>query len=766
MKRRILGIILLVFSGNLLFAQQMVTGLVVTEDETELIGCSVVVLNPSDGSYTAIGTATDLNGRFSLKISDFPVRLAFFYVGCERQEITINKAEDLKVVMELSYDFSIIETPLVLATPINLTMPTSFFKLEIKELQRDADLSISPILNRVPGVYMHSGALNTNRITMRGIGNRSLFSTTKIRAYLDDIPLTTGDGETTIEDIDLSIVDHVKIWKGPTASTYGAGLGGMIHLQTRKPWNQAEESYVASKMTLGSYGLIRNATDLYLANKKNTADLRLNYNKTHSDGYRDNNQYDRSAWTLLGKVKNGKKHETTLLANFTKVKAFIPSSLNRSDYENEPEKAAFTWGSVKGFEDYEKVLIGLSHQSRWKNFGDYSLGNTTSVFTRFGNAYESRPFNILQEENQSLGVRTSFELNRDNRIAPNFAIGLEAFSENYKWQTFVTNEGSLGNLLSDNQEDRKYINLFAQAYTPIGEHWTLMAGANLNHTIYSYQDQFDQDSIDLSGDYSFDWILSPRLGLTYRFENSLNLFATVSHGFSPPTLEETLTPEGAINPAIQPEQGWNFEMGARGKLFYKFAYELTVYQMEIKDLLVAQRVGPDQFVGVNAGATRHFGIETFLTYRILANRHKLSAFSTYTFNNYTFQDFVDEGNDYSGNQLTGTAPHQLNLGLDYSHHQGFYGNINFQYVDAFPMRDDNAVFSEAYQVMHSKIGFRKKIKDQLELDIFTGIRNLLNEKYASMILINAGSFGGNAPRYYYPGLPRNYFGGVALKWSF
>jgi iron complex outermembrane receptor protein len=41
--------------------------------------------------------------------------------------------------------------------------------------------------------------------------------------------------------------------------------------------------------------------------------------------------------------------------------------------------------------------------------------------------------------------------------------------------------------------------------------------------------------------------------------------------------------------------------------------------------------------------------------------------------------------------------------------------------------------------------------------ISSGINNLLNKKYASGIVINAKGFGGGQPRYYYPGLPRNYF---------
>jgi iron complex outermembrane receptor protein len=33
------------------------------------------------------------------------------------------------------------------------------------------------------------------------------------------------------------------------------------------------------------------------------------------------------------------------------------------------------------------------------------------------------------------------------------------------------------------------------------------------------------------------------------------------------------------------------------------------------------------------------------------------------------------------------------------------------------------------------------------------------------LLINASSFGGNSPRYYYPGEPVNFYSGIRLKYN-
>ncbi|MGS0526011.1 hypothetical protein ACU8V7_13385 [Zobellia nedashkovskayae] len=47
-------------------------------------------------------------------------------------------------------------------------------------------------INQIPGVFVLSGALNTNKITIRGIGARSQFGTDKLQLYYNDIPLTNG----------------------------------------------------------------------------------------------------------------------------------------------------------------------------------------------------------------------------------------------------------------------------------------------------------------------------------------------------------------------------------------------------------------------------------------------------------------------------------------------------------------------------------------------------------------------------------------------
>ena len=68
-------------------------------------------------------------------------------------------------------------------------------------------------------------------------------------------------------------------------------------------------------------------------------------------------------------------------------------------------------------------------------------------------------------------------------------------------------------------------------------------------------------------------MFSPKFGLTHQISNNTMIYTTVGHGFSPPSLEETLLPDGLINTQIKPESGWNYEVGSRGNLFNDTNFE-------------------------------------------------------------------------------------------------------------------------------------------------------------------------------------------------
>lgn len=645
--------------------------------------------------------------------------------------------------------------------------PAAVNQLQQEELNRNSPTLLSASFNRVPGVYTQEGALNTNRITIRGIGARAQYGTNRLKAYFNEIPITTGDGQTAINDIDLEAIESVEIIKGPNSSLYGSGLGGVLHLFAYEPGK--ERSFAKISSSFGSYQMQKNTLSVGYADEKKS--LFATYNHLQSEGYRDNSDYDRKSFHFNGTIYSGEHSALSFLGNFTRLKAYIPSSISKTDFEENPESAAFTWRSAQGYESYDRFVMGLSYTQHFTE----NFENTTSVFINSRDAYEPRPFDILKENSFGLGARTRFNYSTQLFSFPAEAsLGAEFLSENYDGSNYENlyedfpDQGSVrGNPIANFEQDRNYYNLFAQLNLQVLPKLKLVGGLNVNVTDYSLTDLYAEDDIDQTGDYQFETIWSPRVAALYELTSTKNLYVNVSKGFSTPTVDETLTPQGLINTTLKPEIGWNYELGFKGNWFKNLYSEIALYSIQVNDLLVAERVAEDQYVGANAGKTDHNGIEVLLKYNWqLSPKISLKPYASANFNFYKFDEFVDEGEDYSGNDLTGVPDQKINLGIDLLTESGFRFFSNALFVSEIPLNDANSLYSDSYQLINLKAAYDFTVFQDFEINLNVGVNNLLDKHYAVSILPNAVGFGNSEPRYYYPGNDRNFYGGVGVKYLF
>ncbi|MCV9387766.1 TonB-dependent receptor [Reichenbachiella ulvae] len=623
--------------------------------------------------------------------------------------------------------------------------------LSHQQLERADALNLQPVLNSVPGVFMQSGTLSTNRITIRGIGSRSPFGTDKIKAYLDDIPLSSGEGETTLEDIDFATLRNVEVYRGPVSTVFGAGLGGAIHLQSRELEPGTSASLDAM---VGSFGLRKYNVRAQVADEKKS--LGLFYQDVHSDGYRDNNNYDRQSITALARAEVFANSKLSLYANYTSLTAQIPSSLNQDDYNNNPEGAAFVWGDVEGQEDSERMRLGLSLRTQYNP-------RTQSTVTLFFNAHQAseiRPSFLgdLESDQANGGIRAHIKRSFLSQNQLQVVMGVEGFLESYRYQEFSTDTGDKE---LDYDQNRSYGNVFLAAeYYPTDD-WIVSIGGNMNGSAYQLSDELPATGDDQSGDYNFTPVFSPKLSLTRKLTSDIAAYALVSQGFSLPSFEQSLHPDGAINYDLKPESGWNYELGIKGRtLGQKLYFELVGYRMKTQDLIVDRTIDAVTY-GVNAGSAIHDGIEVLLDHRTLeSSLLTINQRLSYSWMSYHFDEFVDGADDYSGNRMTGVPQYNLDYSIDFKLKMGLYLIGNLQAVGSQSILDDSSLYTDAYQLIHAKLGYEKKWNN-LKLNLYAGVNNLTDTKYASMLQINAGS-----GRYYYPGLPINYFGGVKLGYGF
>ena len=382
----------------------------------------------------------------------------------------------------------IIVDPLKNSAATGIT-PSNVIKGKFFKYQSPVDFAST--INQIAGVHMFSGALNTNRITIRGVGARTPFGTDKLRLYYNDIPVTNGTGFSTIEAFDLENLNAIEIIKGPKGTGFGTNLGGAMLLRSKEAVEPGAS--LSNSFTVGSYGMIKNSLRFEHSDEK--LNFNLQYGHFETDGYRENNSFERDGILLNGSYTINTKSSISLLVNHIDYTAQIPSSLSQTAFDENPRQAAFTWKAAQGFEANKYTLLGVSYTYKINN----DLSNTSGLFYNYLDHYEPRPFNILDEFTNGYGFRSRFSGSFNLGIGNGeYTFGGEFYRDEYNWQTFENlyrdnnGNGSLqGTQISDNKEFRRLFNGFATyniATFRRAENSQL--GINLNKTHYDFRDLF------------------------------------------------------------------------------------------------------------------------------------------------------------------------------------------------------------------------------------------------------------------------------------
>ena len=240
-----------------------------------------------------------------------------------------------------------------------------------------------------------------------------------------------------------------------------------------------------------------------------------------------------------------------------------------------------------------------------------------------------------------------------------------------------------------------------------------------------------------------------------------------------PSLSETLSPLGLINRDIKPEKAWSFEGGFRASLLNRATFiDVAFYYMRVTDLIVPKRVAEDVYVGMNAGSSLHRGIEVAVQQWIIG--HKMSdsdkqfaliANLNYATNRYNFRNFTENNINYSGNKLPGMPEQNFSGSLDLKTPIGLYTRFELNSSGKIPLNDLNSQYSNGWLVMNLKAGYIIEIFKKLKIDVTVKVNNLTDERYASMVVVNAPGTVSRPPRYFYPGLPRWYTCSVILTYD-
>ncbi|MBN1949969.1 MAG: TonB-dependent receptor [Bacteroidales bacterium] len=216
-----------------------VTGTVIDEEQTPLIGATIVIKG------TTKGTITDVNGKFSVSCQPNDV-LTFSFIGFNPEDIIATGSKDIEVTL-IKDLMSLNEIVVVgYGTMKKQDLTGSIASVSAEELNKGVITTTEQALQgKIAGLTIIKGSGDpTSGATMRLRGSTSLSASSSPLVVVDGIP---GVDINTVQPSDIESVDVLK--DASAAAIYGSrGANGVILITTtkaKKGMNVEYSNYVA-----------------------------------------------------------------------------------------------------------------------------------------------------------------------------------------------------------------------------------------------------------------------------------------------------------------------------------------------------------------------------------------------------------------------------------------------------------------------------------------------------------------------------------------
>lgn len=618
--------------------------------------------------------------------------------------------------------------------------------------------SLVSTLNTVTGVRMEERSPGSYRLSLRGSLLRSPFGIRNIKIYVDNFPLTDAGGNTYLNALDVAAVGNMEIYKGPDASIFGANTGGAL-LITPSDINSNE---INATVQAGSYGLFHQTAAIQHRFK--------NYSFSISEGYQKSNGFRQNS------ALNRKYIQTQQQWNynaFGSLKAYIfysdlsyktPGGLTAVQLEQDPQLARPATPTLPGAITqqaaiYNKTVFGgLSNTYQITPALKHVIA-LFSTYTDFKNPFIT---NYEQRYESTLGLRTFLAYDKvKEHFKYGAQIGLESSGTKSQIKNFNNNAGEPAGMQASDRlkanQNFAYLRLNFDLYNKL----LIELASSLNFFNYNYESYFPVASAKKNR--KFDPQFMPKLALSYLINESLSARASVSKGYSPPTIAEVRSSDNNINSNLQAERGWNYELGLRYQTKNnRFYANGNIFSYQLQDAIVRRLNQNDAEYFINAGGTKQQGIELETAIWIIKNQTSflsgLQLRSNYTFSHFRFENFISATSDYSNNKLTGVPEHVLINSLEFNFPKAFYLFVQHNYTSAIPLNDANTVFAKRYHLIEAKAGIRNLKVSKTHFEVFGGVNNLLNVKYSLGNDLNAAN-----GRYFNPAAGINFYTGLSVK---
>lgn len=632
----------------------------------------------------------------------------------------------------------------------------------------------SQIMGRVPGVWVNITGGEGHQTAIR-----QPLTTAPVYAYLEDgIPVrSTGFfNHNALYEVNMPQSGGIEVTKGPGSALYGSdAIGGVVNILSRRPPSAAE---VEASGELGSFGWKRALISGGNAFGENA--VRADLNLTKTDGWREKTGYTRNSGTLRWDRAVGDDATLKVLATISQIdqQTAGSSAISLADYLNNPT-ANYTPISLRKV-DAARLSVAYEKETAdtLLSITPYIRDDSMDLLANWSLGYDPTIYNT---SNQSFGVlakyRMDFEPYRTRLI-----VGVDVDNSpggRTENSILTTRAGSVYtayttmNRIYDYEVTYQGVSPYVHGEVSPTAALRLTGGLRYDEMGYDFRNNLSAAAIQGTGSGA-KWYgqsanvtknynhLSPKLGATYAFSDSLNGFASYNHSFRAPSEGQLFRPAATTtavlaqqiatgNLSLKPIKVDSYETGLRGKVASGVSYEASLYRMIKRDDILTQRdTATNAPISVNGGQTLHRGLELGVSAQV-ADTLKLDV--AYSYAKHTYDSWVTNNANFTGKEMA-LAPRTIaNARLTYTPGCLRGGALAAEVVTlgSYWMDDANTTQYGGHDLLNLSANYRL----DGDLELFAKVNNLTDRRFAESV---SGTT-------YAPGMPRTFYLGVQKIWK-
>lgn len=695
-----------------------ISGTVKTTEGEPVAFANILVKGTVKGAFTNLDGSFQL---FNLENGDCEVQISAVGFKTVTKSLTIvnGQIQNLEVIFEEEGvempQFAIIADK----DRIFSKVPGSVSFIDQEAIKNLKPVSGNEVLRRVPGVHV----VDEEGLGMRvNIGIRGL-DPDRSRSVLmleDGVPIALapyGEPEMYYTPA-IDRMAGVEILKGSGQILYGPQtIGGVVNYITPNPPSEREASIriqggqggffsglVNYGNTFGNTGvqvnLLRKSAEnvgstefgitdfntkfLFSLNEKSELGLKLGvYDENSNSTYIGINQvmYNRGGEDFVRLASDDRLDVSRYSVSFSHVYRFSPNVKLRT--------LAYGYSTIRNWNRQDfSINNSNTPPSNWTGveWGDREIPGG-AIFMRNSTGNRDRQFLVG-------GIEPRLEVNHELFSFKNeLSVGVRYLQETAFEQRINGTKAGVqsGNLVEDEQRNGKAFSAYFQNEAEISDKFSFNAGLRIED--FNYERKIFRRNFAGLGIRDTALVaesnvveIIPGVGFNFKPTQMLTVFGGTHKGFAPPRTKDAITSTGdALD--LEAEKSWNYELGLRSSVTPWLFMEATGFLMDFSNQIipVAESAGGVGFGVVNAGATRHQGIETAIAVDIsqLLSSQKWSILYdvnlTYVDAYYSEDRFVSDVN-IKGNRTPYAPEWLLNSSMSVESNSGFGARLTANYV--------------------------------------------------------------------------------------